>query len=106
MWVITIAKATENVTKLKSLAVIRNFIIKIQDYKTTDRRVQCFKCQEFAHKAEFCHIKNKCVNCAGRALRLIGRYDRYTRNDVIYSDLEIVKLKSFMKHLALKLYFC
>ena len=39
-----------------------------------------------------------------RALRLIGGYDRYTRNDVMHSDLEIVKLKSFMKHLALKLY--
>jgi hypothetical protein len=39
-----------------------------------------------------------------RALRLIGGYDRYTRNDGMHSDLEIVKLKSFMKHLALKLY--
>ena len=39
-----------------------------------------------------------------RALRLIGGYGRYTRNYVMHSDLEIVKLKSFMKHLALKLY--
>ena len=39
-----------------------------------------------------------------QALRLIGGYDRYTRNDVMHSDLEIVKLKSFMKQLALKLY--
>ena len=39
-----------------------------------------------------------------RALRLIGRYDWYTRADKLHSDLEIIKIKSFMKHLALKLY--
>ena len=32
MCVITIAKSTENVNKLKSLTGIKNFIIKIQDY--------------------------------------------------------------------------
>ena len=39
-----------------------------------------------------------------RALRFIGGYDRYTRTKKMHSDLEIIKLKSFMKHLALKLY--
>ena len=38
------------------------------------------------------------------ALRLIGGYDWYTRIDKKHSDLEIIRLKSFMKHLALKLY--
>ena len=38
------------------------------------------------------------------ALRLIDGYDRYNRNEVMHSYLEIVKLKNFMKHLALKLY--
>ena len=39
-----------------------------------------------------------------RALRLIGGYDRYSRNDVMHSDLEIVMLESFMEHLGLELY--
>jgi hypothetical protein len=30
--------------------------------------------------------------------------NRYTRNDAMHSDIEIVKLKSFVKHLTLKLY--
>ena len=39
-----------------------------------------------------------------RALRLIGRYDWYARADKMHSHLEILKLKSFMKHLTFKLY--
>ena len=39
-----------------------------------------------------------------RALRLIGGYDWYTRINEMHSDLEISKLKSFIKRLALKLY--
>jgi hypothetical protein len=39
-----------------------------------------------------------------RALGLIGGYDWYTRTDKMHSDFEIIKLKSFMKYLTLKLY--
>ena len=39
-----------------------------------------------------------------RELRLIGRYHWYTWIDKMHSDLKIPKLKSFIKHLALKLY--
>ena len=35
-----------------------------------------------------------------RALRLIGGYDWYTWAGKLHSDLEITKLKSFMKDLA------
>jgi len=27
--------------------------------------MQFFKCQNFSHKAEFCHIKDRCVKCTG-----------------------------------------
>ena len=37
-------------------------------------------------------------------LRLIGGYDRYTRIDKMHLELEMIKPKSFMKHLTLKLY--
>ena len=39
------------------------------------------------------------------ALRLIGGYDRFKRIEEIYSGLEIIKLESFMKYLALTLYY-
>ena len=66
-WVISITKNKENLNKFKSIIGINNFFkIKIQDYKTTDRIFQCFKCQQFGHKSEFCHIKDRCVKCAGQ----------------------------------------
>ena len=39
-----------------------------------------------------------------RALRLVDGYDRYTRIDKMHLELEMIKPKSFMKHLTLKLY--
>ena len=27
--------------------------------------MQCFRCQNVGHEAEFCHIKDRCVKCAG-----------------------------------------
>jgi hypothetical protein len=64
MWVITVPKRP-NINNLKQLTGILNFVIRIQDYKSSDRIMQCFKCQNFGHKAEFCHIKDRCVKCAG-----------------------------------------
>ena len=66
MWVITIPKKPENINNLKHLTGILNFVIRIQDYKSSDRIMQCFRCQNFGHKAEFCHIKDRCVKCAGQ----------------------------------------
>ena len=44
------------------------------------------------------------LQCEVVSLSPIGSYDRYTRIDEMLSELEIIKLKGFMKHLALKLY--
>ena len=57
-------KSTENISKLNVLTGILNFVVQIQDYKSSDRIVRGFKCQNFGHKAEFCHIKDRCVECA------------------------------------------
>ena len=65
MWVITVPKNPDNIGKLKNLTDILNFVVRIQDYKFSDRIVQCFKCQNFGHKAELCHIRDRCVKCAG-----------------------------------------
>ena len=58
-------KRPEYINNLKQLTGILNFVIRIQDYKTSERIMQCLKCQNFCDKAEFCHIKNRCVKCAG-----------------------------------------
>ena len=47
---------------------------------------------------------NRLQAAQNRALRLIGSYDRYTRLEKMHSELEMIELKSFIKHLALKLY--
>ena len=47
---------------------------------------------------------NRLQAVQNRALRLIGSYDWYTRLDKMHLESEIIKLKSFIKHLALKLY--
>ena len=64
MWVITVPKNPDTIGKLKNLTGILNFVVRIQDYKSSDRVVQCFKCQNFCYKAEFCIIKDRCVKCA------------------------------------------
>ena len=65
MWIVTIPKIEENIENFKSVTVILNFFILIQDYKASERVLQCFRCQNFGHKAEFCFIKEICVKCAG-----------------------------------------
>ena len=65
MWVITVPKNPDNIGKLKNLTGILNFVVRVQDYKSSDRIVQCFKRQNFGHKAQFCRIKDRCVKCAG-----------------------------------------
>ena len=59
LWVITVARNEENINLLKSTTGILNFLIKIQDYKSKDRIMQCFRCQEFGQKAEFCNEMNR-----------------------------------------------
>ena len=65
MWVISVPKRPENINTLKQLTGILKFVIRIQGQKILDRIMQCFKCQTFGHKVEFCHIKDRCVKCAG-----------------------------------------
>ena len=65
MWVITVPKRPENINTLKQLTGILNFVIRIQDYKTSDR----IKCagehntrvctKDAAHPA-------RCANCGGQ----------------------------------------
>ena len=66
MWVITVTKNPENIAKLTGLTGILNFVIRIRDFKQKgNQAIQCFRCQGFGHKADFCNINDKCVKCAG-----------------------------------------
>ena len=53
------------------LVEIIHIIVQDQDgqnnnnYKTFSRIKQCFYCQGFSHKAEFCNLCERCVKCVG-----------------------------------------
>jgi len=65
VWVVSLDKTPENLNKFKALKGILNFVIRVDDYRAPKRPIQCFKCQTYGHKAEFCHLKERCVKCAG-----------------------------------------
>ena len=62
-------KRPENINYLKQLTGILNFVIRIQDYRTSERIMQCFKCQNVGQKAEFFYIKDRSVKSAGAIIR-------------------------------------
>ena len=63
--VVSIIKAEQNIQNLKKVVGINHFSIRFEDFKASNRLMQCFKCQSFGHKAEFWNLKQKCVKCAG-----------------------------------------
>jgi len=63
LWVLTIAREDENIKKLKQLTGILNFRIRVEDLRVTKKDIQCFRCQRYGHKADFCQLKRKCVKC-------------------------------------------
>ena len=63
LWVLTIARDEENIKKLKQLTGILNFRIRVEDLRVTKKDIQCFRCQRYGHKADFCQLKRKCVKC-------------------------------------------
>ena len=65
LWIVTIQKTPENIQNIKSLTGILFFKIKIEDLRTKKKEIQCFRCQKYGHKADFCQLKQKCVKCGG-----------------------------------------
>ena len=63
LWVLTIARDDNNIRKIKQLTGILNFRIRIEELKVTKKDIQCFRCQRYGHKADFCQLKRKCVKC-------------------------------------------
>ena len=64
LWVLTYNKEhKEALYKLKGLL---HFQITIEDLKRQDQALsQCFRCQEYGHKAAFCKQRMVCKTCAG-----------------------------------------
>ena len=65
LWVITVDKSKKNLDLLKAVREIIRFQIRIEDFKNSSKSIQCFRCQNFGHKAEFCNLKDRCVKCDG-----------------------------------------
>jgi hypothetical protein len=69
LWVITVIKNPENIARLMGLTGILNFVIRIRNFKQKgDQAIQCFRCQGFGHKSDYCNLKDKCVKCVGNHL--------------------------------------
>ena len=64
--VITVDKSKKNLDPLKEVREIVHFHIRIEDFKNFSKCIQCFRCQNFGHKVEFCNQKDRCVKCDGK----------------------------------------
>ena len=60
-WIITVAKNVDITKILKNTKGILNLVIKIQDYKSKERVIKYFMCQECGYQAECCNSKDKCA---------------------------------------------
>ena len=65
MWVVSVPRSEEATQKLKNVRGLFEFTVKFEDFKARSSTLQCFRCQSFGHKAEFCNLKEQCVKCAG-----------------------------------------
>ena len=78
IWVVTINKTKDNIAKLHEIRGIHHFLIKIQDFRSTNKSMQCFRCQNMKdlyvkcdgqHNTRACAkaigANPKCTNCGG-----------------------------------------
>ena len=63
LWVLTHSPAVKQT--FSALTGILHFRVRVEDLKSTDRLFQCFRCQEFGHRANFCKCSARCNLCAG-----------------------------------------
>lgn len=58
---------TEDAKKVYEIKVIEYQTVKIEElHKTSNRIVQCKKCQSYNHVRAYCHKMPRCVKCAGQ----------------------------------------
>ena len=64
LWVIAIAKSVDSVARLKAVTGLLHLRVRIEDYRGRSAIQQCFRCQKFARKANFCHMAPRCAKYA------------------------------------------
>ena len=64
LWVVTISKSAASVASLKSITGLLHFRVHIEDYRGRTSVQQCYRCQKFGHKANFCSMRPRCAKCA------------------------------------------
>lgn len=64
LWAITY-KYIENTPNMKHLTGIQHYRIHIEDYIGKSGPVQCYRCQNFGHQAQYCTLNPRCMKCAG-----------------------------------------
>lgn len=62
VWIITTYQ-TPGTPDIHTLTGLFNLKLNIEDYKSLQGPIQCFRCQGFGHKAVTCFVQPKCVKC-------------------------------------------
>ena len=65
IWILTFTKTEHLQEQLENTHSLFNVKIKIEEYKGLTGITQCYRCQEFGHRAQYCHKTEKCVRCSG-----------------------------------------
>ena len=65
IWILTFTKTEDLQEQIEYTHSLFNVKIKIEQYKGLTGITQCYRCQEFGHRAQYCHKTEKCVRCSG-----------------------------------------
>ena len=65
IWILTFKKTDTLTDDIENLDTLFNVKIKIERYKGLTGITQCYRCQEFGHRAQYCRKTEKCVRCSG-----------------------------------------
>ena len=65
IWILTFTKTEHLQEQINNTDSLFNVKIKFEQYKGLTGVTQCYRCQEFGHRAQYCHKTEKCVRCSG-----------------------------------------
>ena len=64
LWVGTVSKSAASVSALKAITGLLHFRVHVEDYRGRTSVQQCYRCQKFGHKANYCSMRPRCAKCA------------------------------------------
>lgn len=68
LFIVTLNKKDPNSKKIYNVRYINSLKVTIEDYKKSNKPVQCHRCQDYFHGQSQCRHPPRCVKCAGNHL--------------------------------------